>query len=451
MLLARLRRLDAHLHKRAAVKRPTAAGQQQRQHLLEQQLEAQDDLATLARELEEKYGPVAGQVLGLKEVQKALPPDGAYLAWLDVGGAHWAVLLRDRGGPIWARLPGTGPGKSWIRADAELPGQAREALGREGSDWRPLVQKLREQRLAPLAGHLKGARHLVVLPSAAMDGVPVEVIAEGKTVSYALSASLFAQQRGQPGAKSAGLVALGDPVFMGPGPRDGAGWRPLPGTRHEVRALEALFADQRATVLLGSDASAAKLAGLAGDGTLGRARYVHLATHGQARSDRPWASRVILARDRPGADEGGELSAAQVLGWELKAELVVLSACQSGLGKHARGESFLGFTQALQLAGARSVCLSRWSVDDLSTALLMERFYQNLLGKRPGLKAPLGKAAALHEAKDWLRGLSARQVQAESERLTRGKSAKPVPLRKEAKPFAHPYYWAPFVLVGDPR
>ena len=92
-------------------------------------------------------------------------------------------------------------------------------------------------------------------------------------------------------------------------------------------------------------------------------------------------------------------------GWELNAELVTLSACQTGLGAYERGEGFVGFAQALMLAGARSVCLSRWSVSDLSTALLMERFYQNLLGKRPGLKAPLGKAAALAEAKQWLRTL----------------------------------------------
>src|SRR6185312_15874971 len=85
---------------------------------------------------------------------------------------------------------------------------------------------------------------------------------------------------------------------------------------------------------------------------------------------------------------------------------VTLSACESALGKYKVGEGHMGFAQALVITGSRSVCLSLWKVDDAATALLMERFYQNLLGKRPGLKAPLGKAAALAEAKTWLRDLT---------------------------------------------
>src|SRR5262249_7342881 len=83
-------------------------------------------------------------------------------------------------------------------------------------DWKPLAKKLYEQRLAPLAGHLKGVRQLVLLPSEKMDGIPLEVIARDVTVSYAASASLFAHARQQPRPKSAGLVALGDPVFTRP-------------------------------------------------------------------------------------------------------------------------------------------------------------------------------------------------------------------------------------------
>jgi CHAT domain-containing protein len=564
LLAVRLRQIEDQLQKLARDKGP--AFEEQRERLLAEQLRAQDALAELDRALEKKHGPVAGQVLPLAALQKALPADGAYLGWLDVGGEHWAVLLRAGGAPVWVRLPGSGAKDAWTKADEALPATLHKALRTGVGDWRPLAARLRGQRLAPLGEHLKGVRHLVVLPSAVMDGTPVEVIAEGMTVSYASSASLFAHQKGLARSKSAGLVALGDPIFraanqpelpLPPGgvllravlPRSPAAlsglrsgdvllkygeaalteqadlqraiaaseeltpvrvwrlegakakeltlrvpagrlgvvaasdpapkalaaqrkadallaarnrdWQRLPGTRYEVSALAKLFAKDRPTVLLDSDASAARLTELAASGTLGKARYVHLATHGEARWDRPLASRLVLAQDRLGAEQRGELLAEQVLAdWELSAELVTLSACQSGLGKHEKGEGFIGFAQALQLAGARSVCLSLWSVNDLSTALLMERLYQNLLGKRAGLKAPLGKAAALAEAKQWLRTLSRpealKRAEAIGAGLERGPGARELPRLgvpagpAEEPPYAHPYFWAGFILVGDP-
>jgi CHAT domain-containing protein len=240
----------------------------------------------------------------------------------------------------------------------------------------------------------------------------------------------------------------------------GAGLKRLPGTRREVQAIARLFAGS--TLLLGPAASEQRLDALASAGQLKKHRYLHLATHGFADSSQPLRSYLALTdRDLPGALERalanqpvytGRLTAARALeAWELDADLVVLSACQTGLGEYARGEGYVGFAQAFLLAGARSLVLSLWSVDDEATALLMVRFYQNLLGKRDDKKTPMPRAEALEEAKSWLRNLSATEVKTEVEKLPRGKAAKPVPLRKEAKPFAHPYFWAAFVLVGDPR
>src|SRR5262249_23699142 len=144
--------------------------------------------------------------------------------------------------------------------------------------------------------------------------------------------------------------------------------------------------------------------------------------------------------------------------------LVTLSACQPALGKYEGGEGFVGFAQALLLCGSRSVSLSLWKVGDAATALLMQRFYANLLGKRDGLKALMGKASALREAKEWLRNLSrdeALRVAAEvSNGVERGKGRPkgrllppvpdPVPEAKKDCPYAHPYSWAAFVLIGDP-
>jgi len=173
-------------------------------------------------------------------------------------------------------------------------------------------------------------------------------------------------------------------------------------------------------------------------------------------------------RNKPVFD--GRLSVREIQhDWELKAELVTLSACETALGREAGGEGFVGFTQALLMSGTRSVCLSLWKVDDTATALLMQRFYANLLGHRPGLTAPMPKAEALREAKTWLRELRRPQVLAAAADLSagveRGKGASArqssdrgetrpllVPSQGGAddRPYAAPYFWAAFVLAGDP-
>src|SRR5262249_27712641 len=106
--------------------------------------------------------------------------------------------------------------------------------------------------------------------------------------------------------------------------------------------------------------------------------------------------------------------------WGLDADLGVLSARSTGLGKQTDRGGMLGFTQGLVEKDARSVVLSRWKVDDSATALLMTRFYENLLGKRPGLKGPMPKVEALREAKMWLRGLSRREAEAKLAKLVNG-------------------------------
>jgi CHAT domain-containing protein len=255
-------------------------------------------------------------------------------------------------------------------------------------------------------------------------------------------------------------------------------WARLPGTRIEAAWLQRLFdKDVPVQVLLDSDASEQRLNELAQNRELGKYRYIHLATHGEVNDTSPLRSAVILARDHLPDDKqrtellvsgqpipDGRLEADEALRrWNLHADLVTLSACQTALGKYERGEGFVGFAQSLILCGTRSVCLSLWKVDDTATALLMERFYQNLLGKREGLAAPLSKAAALAEAKSWLRKLPREEAVKRAALLTngvdRGKrpalpplgvapGAEPVAAEKSDCPFAHPYYWAAFVLVG---
>jgi len=165
-------------------------------------------------------------------------------------------------------------------------------------------------------------------------------------------------------------------------------------------------------------------------GELAKFRYLHFATHGAGNDVVAFESALIMAQDRlpkeivPSADEptiDGQVTAREVLDyWKLDAELVTLSACETAVGKAGSGDGSLGFAQAFLRAGSRSVCLTLWKVDDVATALLMDRFYQNMVGKRDGLTKPMGKAAALDEAKRWLRELSGEEALRLMAALTNG-------------------------------
>jgi len=246
----------------------------------------------------------------------------------------------------------------------------------------------------------------------------------------------------------------------------------LPGTQVEIARLAALFDARLVTKLTRQDASEERLDELRKADKLKQFRYLHLATHGQANNVRDFESALILTKptkppeERPGEPYlDGRLTAAEVRDyWKLDAELVTLSACESGLGRQGGGDGLLGFAQAFLLVGSRSVCLTLWQVDDTATALLMDRFYRNLLGKREDGGKPMPKAEALREAKQWLRALTATEALDRLGVITKGvvrgerparEEMRAVPKPKDAakdyKPYAHPRYWAAFILIGDPE
>ena len=145
-----------------------------------------------------------------------------------------------------------------------------------------------------------------------------------------------------------------------------------------------------------------------------RYRFLHFATHGKSNPNVAMSSALMLAPEPDhwlGRPDGAgdrrrdhrrpdrpDLGPRRRPGRPLR--------LRDGSGQYAGGEGYLGFAQALFVKGARSVVLSQWKVPDHATTLLMTRFYGNLLGRRDGLAKPLPKAEALHEAKEWLRGLS---------------------------------------------
>jgi CHAT domain-containing protein len=493
-LLGRLDRLDRQV---AAL--PAGANELRRQRDT-----AQAEFVRFQADLAARYGVAAGEVYDLPHIQARLREDAALLAWLDLDdqakradpkGDHWACLVRHRGAPVWVRLSGSGPDGAWTDEDDRLRFRTRRAFARRPADadgqWKELAGKLAAQRLAPLEEHLKAGpglpavRHLIVLPSHHMARIPLEVLTDKFTVSYAPSGTIFAWEQGhRPAAGDkappATLLALGDPTFQPardagvlppkatrPGAPDGREAFPrLPATRQELLGLARVFS--RSQLLLGAEASEQNLDQLAASDGLRAFRYLHFATHGVLDDQHPMQSALVLAQDRPpgppeavrkgSARPAGRLTAERILrGWKLDAELVTLSACESGLGKYAGGEGYLGFSQALFLAGARSLVLSLWQVDDAATALLMTRFYENLLGTPEGSVKPMTKAQALAEAKAWLRGLGPEEVRQLTQDLpTRGTRGRVEPRTGARDPgavrsYEHPYYWSGFILIGDPR
>ena len=592
-LAGQLQRLDEQIARLAARGRRTEADDRLIDELRDQQSAHRGRWVDLQNALDRRYQAYAGKPSTLGEVQQALRGDAALLGWLDVKSEHWACLLRHEGDPIWFKIAGTGRDGAWTEDDEERPGKLRMALAGHRIGCDALARELARQRLAAILPHLKGIKHLIVLPSHAMAGVPIEpLVADGHSgdapsfvISYAPSGSMYARltaHRPRP-PEPPRLLALGDPAYPRPAiagplptppdhglaildvvpngtadlfgirpgdvllvydgtvlkspsdlPIDRAGERPikvpvtiwrdgevrmlelpagplgiqsdpkrtaaqvvlarravselldprvraeglssLPGSRREVETIAALLPDDRVTMLLGTKATESNLQAMARSGELKRYRIIHIATHGKPNRDIAMSSALFLASepDRSAATTDpaetesapdGRVTAEQIVRtWDLDADLVVLSACESGLGRYAGGEGYLGFAQALFVKGARSLVLSQWKVDDKATALLMARFYRNLLGKRPGLPGPMPRAEALHEAKRWLRRLTADEVGSELAALDRGPErpvaqesggpahgAAPSDKPAGSRPYEHPYYWAAFILIGNPE
>jgi CHAT domain-containing protein len=219
--------------------------------------------------------------------------------------------------------------------------------------------------------------------------------------------------------------------------------RRLPGTRSEVEAIAGIAPD--ATVLLGPEASEENLYRMATKSdSLELFSVIHIASHAIINDKDPERSCLVLSQC--GLSEqledvvkgerrfDGLVSTREMIDeWDLGAELVTLSACQTGLGRNIGGEGYIGFSNALLQAGARSLVVSLWKVEDIATSMLMKRFYENYFGqydeKRNGNhKEPMGKAEALREAKIWLRSYTDDSGET---------------------PYEHPFYWSAFILIGN--
>jgi CHAT domain-containing protein len=293
----------------------------------------------------------------------------------------------------------------------------------------------------PAESFLTKRSSLVVIPDGILNYLPFEVLltenrndriksytglpflVKKHPISYVQSASilksLLAEYRGRSGTRpgNTGLIAFGDPVY-------GDTYDSLQSVRRnlsrleysgrEVEKIASLFGDGASELFLGENATEENVKR---EGELKKYKYVHFATHGIIDEKKPDLSSLVLTRTA-GSREDGLLSASEIFNLDLKADLVVLSACRTGLGKLVRGEGMVGLTRAFMYAGTPAVMVSLWSVSDISTATLMREFYRDLL------KKGFSKTEALRNAQ--------------------------LSLLEDEK-YAHPFYWAPFVLIGDWR
>jgi CHAT domain-containing protein/Tfp pilus assembly protein PilF len=217
------------------------------------------------------------------------------------------------------------------------------------------------------------------------------------------------------GSTSSSLVALPSDVERAARDAGLMSFKRLQFTRQEAEAITALIPEKQRLTALDFEASR----GTVTNADLSQYRLVHVATHGLLNSVHPELSGLVLSlMDEKGQPQDGFLRLHEVYNLKLNADLVVLSACQTALGKEVKGEGLVGLTRGFMYAGAARVLVSLWNVSDEATAELMRRFYHGML--REGLRP----AAALRAAQ--------------------------VSMSKEQR-WSAPYFWAGFVLQGEWR
>ncbi|MGQ0703981.1 MAG: tetratricopeptide repeat protein [Gemmatimonadales bacterium] len=390
--------------------------------------------------------------LHLQEVQeKVLDPDTMILQYLlgEERSYLWAV---DSKSIHSYQLPG--------RAEIEAAARRFYELTSKPSDSEEILKAagvLNDLVLAPAAPQLR-AKRLAIVADGALHYVPFAALplASSNEVVSLPSVSVLAllreeRTRRQQAEKT--LAVLADPVYSRDDPRVGSQARAAsrkPATSRSDPFLEVsdvhraaresgvAISEHELPRLIGSRREAAAILALvpaaqrmqavdfkanrsaATDPGLARYRIIHFATHGLLNSVDPELSGIVLSLvDESGRPQDGFLRLHEIFNLKLPAELVVLSACQTGLGQEIQGEGLVGLTRGFMYAGTPRVVASLWKVDDKATAELMKHFDQGMLGPRK-----LRPAEALRAAQLAVTG---------------------------QKRWNSPYYWAGFVLQGEWR
>ena len=343
-------------------------------------------------------GRLAASLVKLADVTAALRPGEALLQFHSLEDRLIAWIITSQG------LRGTS--LSLSRADLDgTVGAFRQAIFERRATVNEMATLLYTRLLAPLA--LPAGDRLVIVPHGAMHYLPFQALRssagfliESHALALAPSASIAVQFGQRSASRGVPLIAFGNPA------NDSR--LPLPGAEREVQLISGLYPEGR--VFVQRQASRSRFQEQAGAG-----RILHVAAHAEVDILDPLASRIVFASE---AGDPGFVAAREIYGIDLGGvSLVTLSACQSGLGRIARGDEILGFTRSFMAAGASSLLVSLWPVSDESTELLMAAFYGQLAQGTQAIEAM--------------------------------RSAQMAVLRTAR--FAHPFYWAAFNLMGDWR
>ncbi len=354
---------------------------------------------------------------GINDLNPLLPgPNTALLDFFVVPSGVVLFVVRDREGHPEVSaflLPDT---KHTLAADAR---SFREQLAGREPGYKAAAQNLYNRLLAPAMAKLRGTTEWIVSPDAALWDVPFAALVDpaGKhvietraiTLVPSLTAALEIHRRSEVAAKqphrsgAVRLLAFGNPL---PSPQ------PLPDAVREVAQISANYPRGSAITLTGGSATATAFRDKAPS-----ADIIHLATHAGLNNGDPLSSFIKLGSGAKESGEDGVMTALDIMSLHLRADLVVLSACETALGSTGPGEGMMGMGWALSAAGASSSVLSSWKVDSTASRSFMVAFHRNLTSGNG-----VSKSAALRDA-----GLEM--------------------LHSEA--YRHPFYWAAFTLWGD--
>ncbi|KHD05686.1 hypothetical protein PN36_18275 [Candidatus Thiomargarita nelsonii] len=388
------------------------------------------------------------QIIGAKEGAKFLPADAVLISYLVNENKVLAFTL-ESDGTFTAHDLGKIPS---LKKDIEtyhhrLTSSHRATRGRivpffgkppEIQKNDALSLKLGKVLLEPLADIIKDKSHWIISPSGALALIPFETLRlEGEKqpvivqhqISYVQSLSILAQlqKRNQVynRLKNRGtLLAMGAPLYekttsnpnySGALRQLNLKWKNLPGALDELSQLEKLFKETKPRIYKQAQATEANLQRLNQQGLLAQYRYLVFSAHGYLSDEVPALSSIVLGQVNNPAGIDGYVTAGEWTGYNLKSDLMVLSACQTGLGEVVGGEGVMGLPYALYVAGNKNTLLTLWAISDEVTAEFITRFFRKL-------KAGVGQVKALTATK--------------REFLKRGGD------------YSNPMYWAAFVLYG---